>query len=82
VVLQRRLFFFYTTGVLTTAATDKNPPNDPYLLMIGGEFIRHGAQQKTRMICADPKFPGAAVAGEGFDMLEEWYSFKDATTCT
>ena len=29
------------------------------------------------MICTDPKFPGAAAAGEGFDMLEEWYSFKD-----
>ncbi len=115
-------FFFYTTGVLTTPGTDKNPPmsaegkaafldaikagkgfvgthsaadtfhpteprgdrfqafgdkNDPYLLMLGGEFIRHGKQQKTRMICADPKFPGAAAAGEGFDMLEEWYSFKD-----
>ena len=115
-------YFFYTTGVLTTPGTDKNPPmsaegkaafleairsgkgfigthsaadtfhptepredrfrafgdkNDPYLLMLGGEFIRHGKQQKTRMICADPKFPGASVAGEGFDMTEEWYSFKD-----
>lgn len=115
-------FFFYTTGVLTTPGTDKNPPmseegkaafleaiksgkgfvgthsaadtfhptkddadryrafgdkNDPYLLMIGAEFIHHGKQQKTRMICADPKFPGAAAAGEGFDMTEEWYSFKD-----
>ena len=115
-------FFFYTTGVLTEAGTDKHPPmspegkalfleaikngkgfigthsaadtfhptlpredrfkafgekNDPYLLMLGGEFIRHGKQQKTRMICADPKFPGIGSAGEGFDMLEEWYSFKD-----
>jgi hypothetical protein len=115
-------FFFYTTGVLTTPGTDKQPPmspegkaafleairsgkgfigchsaadtfhptepredrfkafgekNDPYLLMLGGEFIRHGKQQKTRMICADPKFPGVGSYGEGFDMMEEWYSFKD-----
>lgn len=48
--------------------------NDPYLLMLGGEFIRHGKQQKVKMICADPKFPGA---GESFEMMEEWYSFKD-----
>ncbi len=51
--------------------------NDPYLLMIGGEFIRHGKQQKSRMICADPTFPGLADAKDGFEMLEEWYSFKD-----
>lgn len=115
-------FFFYTTGVLTSAGTDKNPPmseegkaafldairsgkgfigthsagdtfhpteprgdrfkafgerNDPYLRMLGGEFIRHGKQQKAKMICADPRFPGASAAGESFELLEEWYSFKD-----
>src|SRR6266446_1645528 len=31
---------------------------DPYIAMIGGEFIMHGAQQKSRMISVDPKFPG------------------------
>ncbi len=50
---------------------------DPYIRMIGGEFIRHGAQQKARMTCSDPGFPGASAAGAGFEMLEEWYSFKD-----
>ena len=113
-------FFFYTTGVLTTPGTDKQPPmssegkaafldaihrgkgfvgshsaadtfhptepredrfqafgerNDPYLKMIGGEFIRHGKQQKAKMTVADPKYPGMPSAP--FEMLEEWYSFKD-----
>lgn len=118
-------FFFYTTGDLTQAGTDKNPPMspegkalflqmiregkgfigthsasdtfhtqpdppdrsnrfvshgdrvDPYVAMLGGEFIRHGPQQKARMIVADPKFPGLGSAGAGFEMHEEWYSLKD-----
>ncbi len=115
-------FFFYTTGILTEAGTDKNPPmskegkaafleaikagkgfigshsaadtfhptapredrfkafgdkNDPYLLMLGGEFIRHGKQQKSKMTCASPGFPGAEGAKDGFTIEEEWYSFKD-----
>jgi uncharacterized protein len=49
--------------------------NDPYLLMIGGEFIRHGKQQKAKMTLVDPKFPGLPAAS--FEMTEEWYSFKD-----
>lgn len=51
--------------------------SDPYLKMLGGEFIRHGKQQKARMICADPAFPGCAEAKDGFELHEEWYSFKD-----
>jgi hypothetical protein len=118
-------FFFYTTGDLTTAGTDKNPPmsregkaafldlihsgkgfvgthsasdtfhtlpdppdrsnryvahgdaEDPYLLMLGGEFIMHGKQQSTRMKAVDPHFPGFGKVGDGFEMLEEWYSLKD-----
>ena len=50
---------------------------DPYVRMLGGEFIKHGAQQKARMRCADPKFPGLAKYAEGFDLHEEWYSLKD-----
>lgn len=50
---------------------------DPYVKMIGAEFIRHGKQQKARMTVADPKFPGLNAAGDGFEMLEEWYSLKE-----
>lgn len=50
---------------------------DPYIAMIGGEFIKHGAQQKSMMTVIDPKFPGMSAAGTGFEMMEEWYSLKD-----
>jgi uncharacterized protein len=51
--------------------------SDPYVLMIGAEFIKHGKQQKARMRVADPKFPGFADKKEGFELHEEWYSLKD-----
>ena len=118
-------FFFYTTGDLTEAGKDKNPPMsaegkaafldaikngkgfigthsatdtfhspgnkehgdaryqndgdkaDPYVKMIGAEFIVHGAQQKSHMAVADAKFPGIDAVPADFGPLEEWYSLKD-----
>ena len=118
-------FLFYTTGDLTEAGTDKNPPMtpegkaafleaihngkgfagthsatdtfhspgnkphgparfkqdgdaaDPYVLMLGAEFIVHGKQQKAKMTCVDAAFPGMAEAKDGFDMQEEWYALKN-----
>src|SRR5207302_5243647 len=32
---------------------------DPYIAMVGGEFIVHGAQQKSLMRVVDANFPGA-----------------------
>ncbi len=117
--------FFYTTGDLCSAGTDKNPPMspegkqamldyvasgkgfigshsgadtfhtnneakkgperyknfgdaaDPYVKMLGGEFIKHGAQQSAKMRVVDTKFPGFEKYGAGFDLQEEWYSLKD-----
>ena len=43
--------------------------------MLGGEFLTHQSQQKAMMKVADPKFPGMAGLGEGFEMKEEWYAF-------
>jgi uncharacterized protein len=49
---------------------------DPYIQMLGGEFIVHGKQQKSRLKAFDPKFPGAeAFNNESF--VEEWYSLKN-----
>jgi type 1 glutamine amidotransferase len=49
---------------------------DPYIAMVGGEFIRHGQQQKAWMRVADPDFPG--IKGQSdFEMHEEWYSLKN-----
>ncbi len=54
------------------------PPDqiDPYLKMLGGEFIVHGAQQKARMRVVDHRFPGAPTA-QDFNLLEEWYALKN-----
>ncbi|HLJ93562.1 MAG TPA: ThuA domain-containing protein [Gemmataceae bacterium] len=49
---------------------------DPYIAMLGGEFIIHGAQQKARMRVIDPSFPGAKGLTD-FQLLEEWYALKN-----
>lgn len=49
---------------------------DPYIQMLGGEFIKHGAQQTAKLILGDPKFPGASELGS-WELHEEWYSLKD-----
>lgn len=51
--------------------------SDPYIKMLGGEFISHGTQQPARMRVADSKFPAFKNIAGGFDMKEEWYSLKD-----
>jgi type 1 glutamine amidotransferase len=48
---------------------------DPYIKMIGGEFITHGSQQDSTIHIADPKFPG--VPDKDFTLKEEWYSLKN-----
>ncbi|HEY2343937.1 MAG TPA: ThuA domain-containing protein [Chthoniobacteraceae bacterium] len=50
---------------------------DPYVRMLGGEFIKHDDQQKAHIRCVDTKFPGMENCGTGFDKKEEWYSLKD-----
>ncbi len=47
---------------------------DPYIEMVGGEFISHGAQQKAKMRVVCPKFPGAEKLGKEFELFEEWYA--------
>jgi len=113
-------FFFYTTGDLTIAGTDKNPPMtlegkqrfldlvysgkafigahsasdtfdtrgnrfdpkpqpdlDPYLKMLGAEFLMHDQQQKARLAVADSEFPGMSALDDGVEIVEEWYPFRD-----
>jgi type 1 glutamine amidotransferase len=63
------------------SATDSFRSNgiDPYIAMLGGEFIVHGAQQKSTMDIVSPKFPGMAGLGKSFRLHEEWYTlFKFA----
>ena len=58
-------------------ATQPPDQRDPYIDMLGGEFITHGAQQPATMKVVDPKFPGAADLGPSFRKHEEWYTLKN-----
>ncbi len=49
---------------------------DPYIKMIGGEFISHGAQQVARLNVVDPDFPGVKAFGRSFEINDEWYAQK------
>jgi type 1 glutamine amidotransferase len=56
--------------------------DDPYIQMIGGEFIDpHGAQQPSQIEIADPEFPGIAkgfgTSGRLFTITDEWYPLKN-----
>ena len=57
--------------------------SDPYLRMLGGEFITHGSSprlQDANIIVNDPKFPGLQGVASPFSFNDEWYSLKDFRT--
>jgi uncharacterized protein len=118
-------FFFFTSGVLTEAGGDGQPPMtvagkaalldavrggkgfvgihattdsfhtqpdpadrsnryvthrpavDPFLAMVGGEFIAHGAQQVAPVRVTDARFPGMGTFVDGAPRMGEWYSLKE-----
>ncbi len=54
--------------------------SDPYLRMLGGEFIIHGSTprlQSANVIIDDPQFPGLEGVHSPVPFTEEWYSLKD-----
>jgi type 1 glutamine amidotransferase len=57
--------------------------SDPYLRMLGGEFITHGSAprlQTANIIVNDPRFPGLEGVPSPFSFEDEWYSLKDFQT--
>ncbi len=50
---------------------------DPYIKMIGGEFVIHGRQQPSHLIPVDPRFPGIIAVAADNRFTEEWYSLKN-----
>ena len=50
---------------------------DPFIAMLGGEFITHGPQHKAALRCVDPHFPGIKPVGRVFELHEEWYALKN-----
>jgi uncharacterized protein len=67
---------FHSPGHKKGVGADDSPV-DPYIAMLGGEFIIHGKQQKCKMVCVDHKFPGFENVGGSFEMFEEWYALKN-----
>jgi len=50
----------------------------PYISMIGGEFIRHDAQQKAPMVITKPaELPWLKDKGDAFELWDEWYALKN-----
>jgi type 1 glutamine amidotransferase len=48
---------------------------DPYIAMLGAEFVVHGAQQDSTSHVIDTQFPGAPA--KDFTLKEEWYTMKN-----
>lgn len=59
-------------------ANENQPPDrqDPYIRMLGGEFVRHDSQQFGWMMVADGNFPGLQGIDD-FVLFEEWYALKN-----
>ncbi len=57
------------------ASKDPKAPLDPFLAMLGAEFVGHQAQQKATLGIVS-KFPGIAGLGRQgrITLLEEWYA--------
>ncbi len=51
--------------------------SDPFIKMLGGEFIRHGPQQTAVARVTSHKFPGMESLGAELRLHEEWYSLKE-----
>jgi uncharacterized protein len=67
---------------LSTRYVAYGEKSDPYLRMLGGEFIIHGSDprlQTTDVIVNDAKFPGLEGVTSPIEFNEEWYSLKDFT---
>lgn len=57
---------------------EHNPNDrDAFPSVLGGEFIRHGEQQRATIRVTDPSFPGLETTARSIEILEEWYTFKN-----
>lgn len=55
--------------------TDPNVVVDPFITMVGGEFLSHGRPQTAPVRIVDESFPGMAGFGAGtVERFGEWYS--------
>jgi len=50
---------------------------DPYIKMIGGEFVTHDGWVPGHLIVEDRSFPGMSKVPDDYGPPEEWYSLKN-----
>ena len=60
-----------------TFHTPEGGPVTPYLEMIGGEFITHGAQFEGTLKVVDTDHPVMANIPQDFKIFDEWYVFRN-----
>jgi type 1 glutamine amidotransferase len=65
-------------GLHCASDTFHSKPNevDPYIALLGGEFIHHGAQQTCDIKIIDHNF-GPIKNLQDFNLKEEWYQLKN-----
>jgi len=68
---------FHSPGHVEGGQRERQAKVDPYIAMVGGEFISHGAQQPARMRIVSQNFPGVKGLGDDFMLVDEWYSLKN-----
>jgi len=61
-------------GIHSATDTFRSEGVDPFIAMLGAEFLSHGAQQVATMKIVSPKFPGMEGLGTSFDIHDEWYA--------
>ncbi|HRY71544.1 MAG TPA: ThuA domain-containing protein, partial [Phycisphaerae bacterium] len=72
-------FHACTDSFRSTEGKDgKRSETDPYIAMLGGEFLTHGEQQEASLFIAD-RFPGINACGcaEALSFHEEWYALRN-----
>lgn len=59
-------------------ANENQAEVDPYIAMIGGEFLTHGEQQEASLFASSALIQKrTGVPAEGLSFTEEWYTFKN-----
>jgi type 1 glutamine amidotransferase len=72
--------FHSTSGTFLSQgkANENQSELDPFIAMLGGEFVAHGPQQERSLFFVS-RFPGVGELGiaEGLSFTDEWYALKN-----
>jgi type 1 glutamine amidotransferase len=60
-------------GFHSATDTFRSSGIDPYIAMLGGEFVTHGPQQEATVTLTSPKFPGTS---KSLTLHEVWYAVR------